>query len=62
MHLARSLTGLSFAAIGTHFGGRDPATVRHACKAATARLAADPALATLANHLSSRWLRTDPEE
>jgi chromosomal replication initiator protein len=62
MHLARALTGLSFAAIGTHFGGRDPATVRHACRATTARLAADPALAALANHLSSCWLRTDSDE
>ena len=31
MHLARSMTGLSFQAIGAYFGGRDPATVRHAC-------------------------------
>lgn len=45
MYLARSLTGLSFQSIGAAFGGRDPATVRHACKAAAARLAADPALA-----------------
>ena len=45
MHLARLATGLSFAAIGAYFGGRDPATVRHACRAAAARLAADPALA-----------------
>ncbi|HZW29968.1 MAG TPA: DnaA/Hda family protein [Isosphaeraceae bacterium] len=45
MHLARSLTGSSFAAIGAYFGGRDPATVRHACKAAAERITADPALA-----------------
>ncbi len=45
MHLARALTGLSFRSIGAYFGGRDPATVRHACRAAAARLAADPALA-----------------
>jgi chromosomal replication initiator protein len=45
MHLARLHTGSSFAAIGAYFGGRDPATVRHACKAAAARLAADPSLA-----------------
>ena len=30
-------TGQSFQAIGTYFGGRDPATVRHACRAAAAR-------------------------
>ena len=51
MHLARDLTGLSFRAIGAYFGGRDPATVRHACKAAAARLAADPALAAAAGAL-----------
>ena len=45
MHLARLHTPLSFRAIGDYFGGRDPATVRHACKAAADRLAADPALA-----------------
>jgi chromosomal replication initiator protein len=45
MHLARLLTPMSFRAIGDYFGGRDPATVRHACKAAADRLAADPALA-----------------
>ena len=28
-----------------HFGGRDSATVRHACKAAALRLNADPTLA-----------------
>ena len=46
MHLARLHTGLSFAAIGAYFGGRDPATVRHACKAAAGRLIANPALAS----------------
>ncbi len=43
-----ALTGSSFAAIGAYFGGRDPATVRHACQAAADRLAADPALAAVA--------------
>jgi chromosomal replication initiator protein len=57
MHLARNSTGLSFAAIGTHFGGRDAATVRHACRATSTRLAADPAFAATANDLSRRWLR-----
>src|SRR5262249_19385582 len=33
MHLARTLTGSSFATIGAYFGDRDPATVRHACRA-----------------------------
>ena len=43
--LVRRGTALSFAAIGRFFGKRDPATIRHACRAAEARLAADPALA-----------------
>ncbi len=46
MHLARLHTDLSFAAIGAYFGGRDPATVRHACKVAASRLSANPALAS----------------
>ena len=52
MHLARTLTGSSFAAVGAYFGGRDPATVRHACRAAVDRLAADPALAAVAAAIS----------
>ncbi len=48
MHLARAATGSSFAVIGVYFGGRDPATVRHACRAAADRLAADPSLAAVA--------------
>ncbi len=46
MHLARTGTGRSYQAIGAYFGGRDPATVRHACRAAAARISADPALAS----------------
>ncbi len=55
MHLARDLTGLSFQAIGAYFGGRDPATVRHACKAAAARIAADPALGAAVEAIRQRW-------
>ncbi|MDR3638783.1 MAG: DnaA/Hda family protein [Isosphaeraceae bacterium] len=55
MHLARSVTGQSFQSIGKYFGGRDPATVRHACLAAEARLAADPALAAAASSLRRMW-------
>jgi chromosomal replication initiator protein len=62
MHLARNLTGLSFQAIGTYFGGRDSATVRHACKAAAARLAADPALASASAALARRWSRDESGE
>ena len=55
MHLARRHTAASFRAIGDYFGGRDPATVRHACKAAEARLAADPALAAACSALTRGW-------
>jgi chromosomal replication initiator protein len=44
MYLARQQTEASFATIGAYFGGRDPATVRHACRAAAARLEARPDL------------------
>lgn len=55
MYLARCHTGLSFLAIGAFFGGRDPATVRHACRAAAARLANDPALAASIAPIRQRW-------
>lgn len=56
MYLARRHTGLSFAAIGTYFGRRDAASVRHGCKSTEARLAADPALAAAV--ASFPWART----
>jgi chromosomal replication initiator protein len=59
MHLARALTGSSFAAIGAYFGGRDPATVRHACKAATDRMSADPAVAAVIATISRVWRKGD---
>ena len=59
MYLARSHSGTSFAAIGTYFGGRDPATVRHACKAAVLRLDANPALAAAIATLDRGWQKTD---
>src|SRR5262249_55633805 len=55
MHLARIFTQLSFRSIGGYFGGRDAATVRHACRAAAARLAADPALAAAVAPLAQGW-------
>ncbi len=55
IYLARTATGQSYQAIGTYFGRRDPATIRHACRAAAERLAADPALAAAAAALSFRW-------
>ena len=47
MYLTRLYTNLSFAAIGAHFGRRDLATVRHACKVTAGRLNANPALAAV---------------
>lgn len=62
MHLARTVTGLSFQAIGAYFGGRDPATVRHACRMAADRLATDPALAAAVAALCRPWHRGGPED
>jgi chromosomal replication initiator protein len=59
MHLARTLTRSSLAAIGTYFGDRDPATVRHACRAAALRLNSDPFLAAVAAALGQGWPKTD---
>jgi len=64
VHLARVHTSLSFRAIGAYFGGRDPATVRHSCQAAAARIAADPGLAAVVDALARGWprpTRRDPE-
>jgi chromosomal replication initiator protein len=59
MHLARTITGSSFAVIGTYFGGRDPATVRYACKVAALRLNEDSALAVAVATLGPPWSRTE---
>ncbi len=59
MYLARLRAGTSFAAIGAYFGGRDPATVRHACKAAVLRLDTNPTLAAVAASLD--WGRKQPK-
>jgi len=44
IHLARELTGASLAAVGDAFGGRNHATVLHACKRVSTRLATDQQL------------------
>jgi chromosomal replication initiator protein len=59
MYVARTLTGSSFATIGDYFGGRDPATVRHACKAAAERLEADPGLAAVVAGIGQRQANSD---
>ncbi len=55
IHLARAWTPLSFRAIGAYFGGRDPATVRHADRVAAGRLAADPTLAAVVAAITQNW-------
>jgi len=57
MLLARRWTSLSFARIGSYFGGRDPKTVRHACRVAEEKIHADPALAAVAETLAGGWRR-----
>ena len=57
IHLARTFTPLSFRAIGAYFGGRDPATIRHAASVAQARLAADAELAAVVAALTQDWSR-----
>lgn len=44
VHLARRLTGLSYAAIGRGLGGRDHTTIMHADRRMAERVAADPAI------------------
>jgi chromosomal replication initiator protein len=44
IHLARELTGLSYAQIGRYFGNRDHTTVMYACKKATKAMADEPQL------------------
>jgi chromosomal replication initiator protein len=41
IHLARALTGASLQAIGDAFGGRNHATVLHACKRVSQRMGKD---------------------
>lgn len=45
MFLARELTGLTLPRIGGFFGGRDPSTVRHACRKVEEASERDPAVA-----------------
>lgn len=59
IYLARRHSGLSIAAIGAYFGGRDTKTIRHAIQAASERLEADPALAAMAESLAASWSRPD---
>src|SRR5262249_4030625 len=55
MPRARGPMSLSLGATGVYFGGRDPASVRHACRKAANRLSADPALAATMDTLRLAW-------
>ncbi len=57
IHLSRELTGQSFATLGTYFGHRDPATIRHACAVTADRLNTDPALLAVAEAIAGKWKR-----
>jgi chromosomal replication initiator protein len=59
--LARDLTGISLMAIGREFGGRNHATILHACKRVSERLKTDQqAVDDLAR--LRRELSTDPDD
>jgi chromosomal replication initiator protein len=53
MYLARQLTGLSLAEIGSFFGGRDHTTVLHACRKVEQTLCFDPVLSGAIRELHS---------
>ena len=53
IHLARELTGASLTEIGEAFGGRNHATVVHACKRVSEQLASDPDVTTQLLELSA---------
>lgn len=57
MWLAHRDGGFGIAAIGRYFGGRDPATVRHAIRAIGLKIAADPELAGTVEAISAAWRR-----
>jgi chromosomal replication initiator protein len=51
IHLSRNLTNASLSAIGEAFGGRNHATVLHACKRVSERIRTDPEAAGEVDHL-----------
>ncbi|QDV37478.1 DnaA/Hda family protein [Tautonia plasticadhaerens] len=53
--LSRELTRSSFASLGAAFGDRDPKSIRHACRAASIRIANDPAIASVAEAIRRKW-------
>jgi chromosomal replication initiator protein len=51
IHLSRNLTNVSLSAVGEAFGGRNHATVLHACKRVSERIRTDPEAAGEVDHL-----------
>jgi chromosomal replication initiator protein len=54
IHLARELTGASLQTIGAEFGGRNHATVLHACKRVADRAQSDPEVAADVDELAAK--------
>src|SRR3954453_9010916 len=61
MYLARELTDASLPAIGQAFGGRNHATVLHACKRTSERIAGDRAAFDAVENVSERLKRTESD-
>src|SRR3954447_1765037 len=61
MYLARELTDASLPAIGKAFGGRNHATVLHACKRTSERIAGDRAAFDAVENVSERLKRTESD-
>jgi chromosomal replication initiator protein len=60
MHLARELTGATYAEIGRYFGNRDHTTVMYACKKAAAAVRNDARLRQIAAQLSAQLAAEEP--
>ena len=61
IHLARELTGASLAAVGDAFGGRNHATVLHACKRVAERTSQDQQVAEDLTNLRESLRRRRPD-
>jgi chromosomal replication initiator protein len=57
IYLTRELTGLPWPRIGAAFGGRDPATVRHACRKVAERADADAGFAAELRRITAEFTR-----
>jgi chromosomal replication initiator protein len=57
IYLTRELTGLPWPRIGAAFGGRDSATLRHACKKVAARADSDTGFAAELRRITAEFVR-----